>query len=44
LYLVGTPEDLPDVERFRRPPQQWPARISQQAELTARQIRSRAGS
>jgi HEAT repeat protein len=44
LYLVGAVGDLPDVERFKRTPPEWPVRISQQAALTAEQIRSRAGS
>jgi hypothetical protein len=44
LYLVGTAEDLPDIERFQQPPPEWPSRIAQQAGLTARQIRSRTGS
>ena len=43
LYLVGTAEDLPDVEKFTRPLPEWPPQIAQQAALTARQIRSRAG-
>ncbi len=41
LYLVGTAEDLAGVERFARPPPEWPARIGEQAQLTARQIRER---
>src|SRR5262249_22972951 len=43
LYVVGTAEDLPDVERFMRPLQGWPARIPQQAGLTAKKIRERSG-
>jgi hypothetical protein len=42
LYLVGEASDLPDVEKFRSPPPDWPARIAEQADLTARQIRARA--
>jgi hypothetical protein len=43
LYLIGTSEDLPDVEKYLNPPAQWPARIAEQAKLTASQIRKRAG-
>ncbi|HYM09864.1 MAG TPA: HEAT repeat domain-containing protein [Bryobacterales bacterium] len=43
LYLVGTAEDLSDVERYVRPLPAWPARIAEQAKLTAQQIRARAG-
>lgn len=41
LYLVGTAEDLPDVERYTRGSRDMPPRIQQQAELTARAIRAR---
>ena len=41
LYLVGTPEDLPDVEKYLRPPAGWPASIGEQAKLTAQQIKAR---
>lgn len=42
LYLVGQPEDLPDVERFARPMEGMPAHISSQAKLTAQKIRERS--
>lgn len=42
LYLIGTPDDLPDVERFLRPAPGMPDRVQQQARLTADAIRSRA--
>ena len=41
LYLVGTGEDLPEVERFARPVRDWPEKITQQAQLTAQRIRGR---
>jgi biotin carboxyl carrier protein len=41
LYLVGTAEDLPDVERFRSVSREWPEKIAQQARLTAERIRTR---
>ncbi len=42
LYLVGQPEDLPDVERFMRPVEGAPAQIATQASLTAQKIRERS--
>lgn len=42
LYLVGTTEDLADVERFARGVPGMPDRIRQQAALTAAAIRRRA--
>jgi len=42
LYLVGTAEDLPDVEWFTRPLREWPPRIAQQAGSTAKKLRERA--
>ena len=42
LYLVGTQEDIEDVRRFFRPNENLPARVAQQARLTAEQIRQRA--
>jgi len=39
LYLVGTPEDLPDVDRFTQPRRDWPERIAEQARLTAGRLR-----
>jgi biotin carboxyl carrier protein len=41
LYLVGLPEDLPDVDRFLRSPS---LQISQQAAATSRAIRDRSSS
>jgi hypothetical protein len=41
LYLVGTEEDLPDVERYARGVPNLPDRIRQQAALTAQAIRQR---
>ncbi len=41
LYLVGTAEDLPEVERFTRLVRDWPEKITQQAQLTAQRIRAR---
>jgi hypothetical protein len=43
LYLVGTEEDLPDVERLARDVHGLPDRVRQQAALTAQAIRQRAG-
>ena len=42
LYLIGQPEDLPEVEAFARGVQGMPERIRQQATLTAEAIRRRA--
>lgn len=42
LYLVGQPEDLPDVERFAGGVAGMPEKIQQQARLTAQQIRRRS--
>lgn len=44
MFLVGTAEDLPEVERYARGVAGMPDIIRQQAELTARAIRSRSGS
>ncbi|MGH9649755.1 MAG: hypothetical protein ACRD3I_04705, partial [Terriglobales bacterium] len=41
LYLIGGPEDLPLVESYLRPSRDLPQRIQQQAQETARAIRSR---
>jgi hypothetical protein len=41
LYLIGQPEDLPDVERYTRPSEGMPSQISAQASLTAQKIRER---
>jgi hypothetical protein len=40
LYLVGSAEDLADIERFTRPLPAWPAKITEQARLTAARIRA----
>lgn len=42
LYLIGQPEDLPEVERYARGVDGMPARISTQAALTAQKIRERS--
>ena len=42
LVLIGTPDDLPDVERYIHPVEGMPDLVRQQAQLTARAIRSRA--
>ena len=41
LYLIGQPEDLPDVERYTRTVEGMPAQIATQANLTAQKIRDR---
>jgi len=41
LYLVGRPEDLPEVDRFLRSPS---PQISQQANATSRAICDRSSS
>lgn len=43
LFLVGTTEDLDDVRRFLTPREGMPPQVSEQARLTADEIRSRAG-
>ena len=43
LFLVGTPDDLEDVERFARGVPGLSDRVHQQASLTAAAIRRRAG-
>jgi HEAT repeat protein len=42
LYLVGTPDDSEDVDRFARQPTDLSDRVRQQAALTAAAIRRRA--
>lgn len=42
LYLIGTPDDLEDVDRFARGVPGMPDRVRQQAALTAEAIRQRA--
>ncbi len=42
LYLVGQPEDLPDVERYLRRTEDMPAQIATQAGITAQKIRERS--
>jgi biotin carboxyl carrier protein len=41
LFLVGTEEELPDVERYERGVEGMPERVKQQAAQTAKAIRSR---
>lgn len=41
LYLVGQPEDLPEVERYARPIEGLAAQIAAQAKFTAQKIRER---
>lgn len=41
LVLVGTPEDLPEIERFASGVKDMPPAIAQQAQLTVRAIRQR---
>jgi len=41
LYLIGEPQDLPAVEQFLRGGDAVPLNVRQQAEVTARAIRSR---
>ena len=41
LYLVGTKEDLPQIERFLKPQDDMPAKVQQQAQFTADAIRRR---
>ena len=42
LFLVGKPEDLPEVERFTRAVEGMPPQIATQANLTAQSIRERS--
>jgi hypothetical protein len=42
LYFVGRPEDLSEVERYRRGATDMPGRVRRQAALTAQAIRTRA--
>ncbi len=44
LYLVGTPEDLPDVDRFVRGAEGVPPEIALQAQSTSKAIRGRSSS
>lgn len=41
LYLIGEPDDMPDVERYARGVEGMPERIKEQAALTAKAIQSR---
>lgn len=41
LFLVGTEEDLPDVERYEKGVEGMPERVKQQAAQTVKAIRSR---
>lgn len=43
LVLIGTPEELVEVDRYARGVAGMPAMVAQQAELTARAIRARHG-
>jgi biotin carboxyl carrier protein len=43
LYLLGQPEDLPAVLPYARGAAGMPARVQQQAQLTALEIQSRSG-
>jgi hypothetical protein len=42
LYLVGQPEDLPEVERYAQGVSGMPARVREQAMLAAQAIRTRS--
>lgn len=42
LFLVGTEEDLPDVERYEKGVEGMPERVKQQAAQTVKAIRSRS--
>jgi hypothetical protein len=42
LYLVGTPADAEDVERFTRPAPGMPETVVRQAGLTLQAIRARS--
>lgn len=42
LYVIGEPEDLAEVERYARGVERMPARIKEQAALTASAIRDRS--
>ena len=42
LYLVGQPEDLADVERYKNSNSIMPEKVRQQAGFTAQAIRTRA--
>ena len=42
LYLIGQAEDLPEIEHFAQGGEDMPAHIRQQANLTARVIRTRS--
>jgi biotin carboxyl carrier protein len=44
LYLIGRPEDLPDVERFARGVDGMSPQIAKQAQATSRAIRDRSHS
>lgn len=41
LYVIGQPEDLPEVERYARGVEGMPKQVSTQATLTAQKIRER---
>jgi len=42
LYLIGRPEDIPDVQRYARALPSIPDKIQKQAAFTIEAIRSRA--
>jgi HEAT repeat protein len=42
LYIVGTPEDIPEIQRYTRPSPTIPDRIEKQAAATIEAIRDRA--
>ncbi len=42
LFLVGTDEELPDVERYEKGVEEMPERVKQQAAQTVKSIRSRS--
>lgn len=44
LYIVGQPEDIPEIQRYTRPSPTIPDRIQKQATSTVEAIRDRAGS
>lgn len=43
LFIVGTPEDIPEIQRYTRPSPTVPDRIEKQAAATIEAIRDRAG-
>ena len=43
LFIVGTPEDIPEIQRYTRPSPAIPDRIEKQAAATIEAIRDRGG-